>query len=42
MLFRSTALGRLGRPEDVADAVLFLASQASGYITGQVVQVDGG
>jgi 3-oxoacyl-[acyl-carrier protein] reductase len=39
---RLTALGRLGRPEDVADAVLFLAGQASGYITGQVVQVDGG
>jgi 3-oxoacyl-[acyl-carrier protein] reductase len=35
------ALGRLGRPEDVAGAVLFLASELSGYITGQVLVVDG-
>ncbi len=35
-------LGRLGTPEDVADAVLFLAGPLSGYITGQVVKVDGG
>jgi 3-oxoacyl-[acyl-carrier protein] reductase len=33
---------RLGTPDDVADAVLFLASGASGYITGQVITVDGG
>jgi 3-oxoacyl-[acyl-carrier protein] reductase len=36
------ALGRLGRPADVAGAVLFLASELADYITGQVVVVDGG
>jgi 3-oxoacyl-[acyl-carrier protein] reductase len=35
-------LGRFGRPEDVASAVLFLASDLAGYITGQVLVVDGG
>jgi len=34
-------LGRLGRPEDVANAVLFLASEESGYISGQVISVCG-
>ena len=36
------ALKRLGLPEDVADVVLFLASDLSGYVTGQVIAVDGG
>ncbi len=35
-------LKRGGRPEDVADACVFLASDMSAYITGQVLQVDGG
>jgi 3-oxoacyl-[acyl-carrier protein] reductase len=35
-------LKRGGRPEDVADACVFLASDLSAYITGQVIQVDGG
>lgn len=34
--------GRVGKPEDVAAAVLFLASGAAGYITGQTLVVDGG
>jgi 3-oxoacyl-[acyl-carrier protein] reductase len=39
---KRTPLGRLGEPQDVADAVLFLASGAAGFITGQVLVVDGG
>ena len=35
-------LKRTGKPEDVANACLFLASDLSGYITGQVITVDGG
>lgn len=35
-------MGRLGSPEDVAHAVAFLCSEEAGYITGQVLSVDGG
>ncbi|HEY3412071.1 MAG TPA: SDR family oxidoreductase, partial [Armatimonadota bacterium] len=37
-----TPLGRFGTPEEIADAVAFLASDEAGYITGQVLAVDGG
>jgi 3-oxoacyl-[acyl-carrier protein] reductase len=37
-----TSLGREGRPEDIADAVLFLASDASAYITGESIEINGG
>ena len=35
-------MGRTGKPEDVAEAVAFLASEQGGYITGEVLRVDGG
>jgi 3-oxoacyl-[acyl-carrier protein] reductase len=35
-------MGRIGEPEDIADVILFLASPASRYMTGQVIVVDGG
>lgn len=41
-IMESSALGRLGTPEDVASVVLFLASEKSNFITGQVISVDGG
>jgi NAD(P)-dependent dehydrogenase (short-subunit alcohol dehydrogenase family) len=39
---RKTVLGRLGSPEDIAHAALFLASSASGWVTGTTLTVDGG
>jgi 3-oxoacyl-[acyl-carrier protein] reductase len=41
-LIKMIPMGRLGEPEDVAETVLFLASEKAQYITGQVLAVDGG
>jgi 3-oxoacyl-[acyl-carrier protein] reductase len=41
-LFEAIPLSRMGRPEDIANAVTFLASDKAAYITGQVISVDGG
>ena len=41
-LLKSIPLGRIGKPEDVASAVAFLAGPAAAYITGQVLRVNGG
>jgi 3-oxoacyl-[acyl-carrier protein] reductase len=38
----SVPLGRLGLPEDVANAALFLASDEASYVTGTTIVVDGG
>ena len=35
-------LGRIGNPDEIATAALFLASDEAGYITGQTITVDGG
>lgn len=35
-------LGRLGRPEEIADAIVFLGSEKAGFITGQILDVNGG
>lgn len=42
VLLKSIPLSRMGNPEDVASAVLFLASDAASYITGQTIHVNGG
>jgi 3-oxoacyl-[acyl-carrier protein] reductase len=41
-LMKQIPLGRLGTPQDVAHAVRFLVSEEAGYITGQVIHVNGG
>lgn len=41
-MIKSIPLGRTAAPEEVAQAVVFLASQKAGYITGQTLNVDGG
>jgi NAD(P)-dependent dehydrogenase (short-subunit alcohol dehydrogenase family) len=38
----ATPLGRIGRPDDLAGAALYLASRAGAYVTGAVLPVDGG
>jgi 3-oxoacyl-[acyl-carrier protein] reductase len=39
---KAIPLGRMGLPEDIANTVLYLASDLSSYVTGQVIRVDGG
>ena len=39
---KATPLGRVGDPEDIAAAVVYLASPAGGYLTGKILEVDGG
>jgi 7-alpha-hydroxysteroid dehydrogenase len=41
-MVRRTPLRRLGRPEDIALCALFLASPAASFVTGKIVEVDGG
>jgi 3-oxoacyl-[acyl-carrier protein] reductase len=41
-ILEETALGRLGEPEEVAAVISFLASDASSYVTGTAVDVNGG
>ena len=42
LYLKTIPLGRFGQPADIAEAVLFLASKQSSYITGQTVVIDGG
>jgi 3-oxoacyl-[acyl-carrier protein] reductase len=41
-LVRGIAMGRLGQPGDIANGVLFFAAEASGWVTGQTIAIDGG
>ena len=41
-ILKSISLGRLGKPDDIAGAVCFLASEKASYITGQTININGG
>jgi 3-oxoacyl-[acyl-carrier protein] reductase len=42
MMITATPLGRYGTPADIAAAALYLASEEAGFVTGQVLRVNGG
>lgn len=42
MFAAKSALGRIGQPDDISGAILFLASEASSYVTGTCIRIDGG
>jgi 3-oxoacyl-[acyl-carrier protein] reductase len=42
LLLNQIPLGRLGQPQEIANAVAFLASEQAGYITGETIHVNGG
>ena len=41
-MLKNIPLGRFGRAEEIADAILFLASDLASYVTGQTIHVNGG
>ncbi|MBP5790578.1 MAG: SDR family oxidoreductase [Neisseriaceae bacterium] len=41
-LIKNIALGKLGTPQNIADAVLFLSSDGADYVTGQTLHINGG
>jgi 3-oxoacyl-[acyl-carrier protein] reductase len=41
-LLAAVPMGRMGKPEDIAECAVFLASDKAKYITGEVIRVDGG
>ncbi|MFG0275248.1 MAG: SDR family oxidoreductase, partial [Phycisphaerales bacterium] len=41
-VLQATSTRRVGRPEDIAEAVSYVSSDGAGYLTGQVICVDGG
>ncbi|MNR47170.1 3-oxoacyl-[acyl-carrier-protein] reductase FabG [compost metagenome] len=41
-MVKAIPMGRHGRPEEIADAVLWLSSRSASYVTGQSISVDGG
>ncbi|MBI3990454.1 MAG: 3-oxoacyl-ACP reductase FabG [candidate division NC10 bacterium] len=41
-IIAGTPLGRIGRPEEIAEMIVFLASDAVGFLTGEIIEVDGG
>lgn len=42
MMIANTQLGRVGKPDDIADVAVFLASEDSRFMTGEILRVTGG